>query len=159
MSGKEVRLYDVASLMTMEASIAKGYITLLGGMPQENSKGKKKRLTEDQIMLGFASLADGNVIDACFGVTALTKKDSPARKATQDAKMVLIDAVDNNEDIRKLAVQTYRTAFRIVVTLDERVNKLNCFTRCFQYGKIQRQAEVAMSEAFDKLQKAVDESK
>lgn len=138
----------------MDGSIAEGYVVLLGGNASKNGKGKKK-LTEDQIMLGFAALADGNVVDACFGITALTKKDSPARKASQDAKTLLIDAVDMNEDIRKLAVQTYRTAFRVIMAFDERVGKLNCLTWCFSYGKIQREAEDALREAFKTLRKAI----
>lgn len=150
-------LYDKASLLNVTSSMAHGYIVLLGGIQEQSaSKGKKKKKVNDSsIDLAFAALVDGNVVDACFGITSSSKRSSSAAGVSKEIKEVLRHVVDKNESVKKIAVEAYRNAFRVVVSFEEKVKKLNFFTFCLKYGKLQRDAECALKEAFENLEDAI----
>jgi hypothetical protein len=157
------KLYDIEALMGMKSSEASGFVILLneGPSPPKNKstkKNKSKKEEDDGSALAFMSLTSGNVIDACFGVVHPSRKDAtPARSSAQAAKRLLAEC-DTTEAFRKIAVKAYCKAFEAAIRHNEEMGKLNCITRCFRAGKIERQTEKDIHAAFVSLVKAVGES-
>lgn len=146
-------------MMEIKESVANGFVVLLkGGAPSPKSSSKKKKET-DGLPLAFMSLTSGNVIDACFGVENSSRRDdTPARRSAQEAK-TLLEECDTADSFRQTAVSAYWEAFEVVINYNERMNKLNCFTRCFRSKKIRRETEEEIRIAFSSLVTAVGESR
>jgi len=159
---RKTKLYDVESMMNLEKSVANGFVILLkGGEPSRGSKKKKSEKKNDNgsDALAFLALTSGNVIDACFGViNPNIRKESPARRSAQEAK-VLLEECDTTDSFRQTAVDAYGDAFEVIITYNDRMNKLNCLTRCFRSREIRRQTEEKIHTAFASLLKAVEESR
>jgi len=153
-------LYDPASMMNMDPELARGFIVLMGGKVEKNGKVSTPKppgpgaVDEANATLGFLALTEGNTVEACFGVNAVTT-GRQGRKQAQQVKVLLADAVDGNEDIRRLAVRTYQGAFRIVYRFGEKKRRLNVFTRCLCYRKMQEKAQKDLRENFQLLEEAV----
>jgi hypothetical protein len=175
-------LYDATCMLHIKAEVAHGYVVLLGGTSEQcgkpSPKGARRKpkhttsssvpsttTTNDDdaaIVLGFLALLEGNVMDACFGIhsmTIATKQGNPPKSAVQrqlqhiqQVKDILSDAADENDDIRRLAVEVYRQAFVVCMRYHARVKRLHCCNACFHYGKIRCEAEHDLQEAFAKLQ-------
>jgi hypothetical protein len=145
--------YDEACLLVMDRQIAQGYVTILGGSGTPDAGGTT--IDESSITLGFLALTEGNAVDACFGVSSISNKDARGKKMAKEVKQVLAIAADSNDAIRRMAVLSYQQAFLIVVRFNDRTKKLNWFTRCFCYGKIQKQATARLKENFEHLEEAV----
>ena len=148
-------LYDIASMLEMDASLAQGFLILLSGDAQEQPQ---KGPSQQTIMLGFAALTDGNVIDACFGVGPQRSSANATPQATtciKNAKAALASAGDNSSKIPKLAVNTFSKAFRILLQYHQDVKKLNFITKCFKMGSLQASCQKEMEETFGALQEAV----
>lgn len=143
--------YDEACLLVMDRQIAQGFVTLLGGTPDAGDTV----IDESKVALGFISLIEGNAVDACFGVSSISSKDAKGKKMAKEVKEVLAIAADSNDAIRRMAVLTYQHAFLIVVRFNDKTNKLNWFTRCFCYGKLQKQTFARLKENFAHLEEAV----
>ncbi|CAJ1931892.1 unnamed protein product [Cylindrotheca closterium] len=76
------KLYDAESMMEIEKSVAQGYITLLGGNQDADADPA----------LSFMALTQGNVIDACFGVSSASMSRgevTPNMQAARAAKALL----------------------------------------------------------------------
>jgi len=164
-SRKDIVLYDPTSMVQIDKQLAHGYVVMLGGPPsakdEERPKGAKKRkIDEDAITLGFLALTQGNVVDACFGIRGNCAKP-PANAGTQvkRIKSMLTAAADSSDGIRRRAVETYRQAFLEILRFHEQVAKLNFFTSCFRYGKIQHETELTLQEIFQRLQEVVATSR
>lgn len=171
------RLYDAESMMHIDGSVANGFVILLNGgaspspktkkppSPKKGTKRSKQKQSQgaagdDHTSLAFMALTCGNVLDACFGVTnpsARRREDTPARRSAQAAKD-LLDECATTDSFRRTAVEAYCDAFKAVVVHDEKMSKLNCFTRCFRARKIRRDTEASLSSAFSTLAMAAADS-
>lgn len=159
---QEIQLYDDAVMLQMKKAICQGYMTLLtGGIPvpeqplkkKRNKKGKRSKDTDDPaVVLAFAALTTGNVIDACFGVTMASKPSATVISLIKEAKRAMFAADDANENAAKLAVEAYRAAFQTIIRMNEKLDKLNVFTRCFNEGKIRKQTSKKLSSDFYMLE-------
>lgn len=142
-----VRLYDAEALMEVSPDVAHGYLVLL-------SSNKNEDLT-----LAFASLVDGNVLDACFGShPQRIDSTSPAWRECRDAKAALSAASDSSEGLAQLAVETYANAFTIVVNYHSSVKRMNWCIRCFRRGSKRVKAKHDLEQAFRTLTQAVTAS-
>jgi hypothetical protein len=144
--------YDEACLLVMDRQIAQGFVTILGGRGLDAGD---TGIDESKVTLGFLALTEGNAVDACFGVSSISSKDAKGKKMAKEVKRLLATAADSNEAIRRMAVLTYQQAFLIVVRFNDKTKKLNWFTRCFCYGKLQKQAIARLKENFAHLEEAV----
>mmetsp|Transcript_5164 Transcript_5164/g.7857 ORF Transcript_5164/g.7857 Transcript_5164/m.7857 type:complete len:199 (-) Transcript_5164:1386-1982(-) len=179
-----VILYDAEATLDVNRDIALGFVVLLSGgvfnqsSTLENkgrrwSKGRKNsspvelvpntdqpiEVDENNLMLAFMALIDGNVVDACFGVPQQRRDTSkPAFRRVQEAKALLSTAADTSDSIHSLAVETYHRAFLIVIDYNDQMDKANCCTRCSKQKKIHRNAKNALKDAFDQLQEAIANS-
>ena len=122
---------------------------------------------DEDVSLAFMALTSGNVLDACFGSnTSLgsTRQRTPASRAVSDAKWLLQECDDNivdddggSESFRKTAVHAYCDAFKVVVVHNDKMKKLNCFTRCFKTKKIRVESEKNLQGAFEQLATVINE--
>ena len=144
--------YDEACLLVMDRQIAQGFVTILGGTPDV---GDTVVIDESKVTLGFLALTEGNAVDACFGVSSISNKDAKGKKMAKEVKQILAIAADSNDAIRRMAVLSYQQAFLVVVRFNDKTKKLNWFTRCFCYGKLQKQATARLKENFEHLEEAV----
>mmetsp|Transcript_8365 Transcript_8365/g.20128 ORF Transcript_8365/g.20128 Transcript_8365/m.20128 type:complete len:164 (-) Transcript_8365:134-625(-) len=145
------KLYDAESMMEIEKSVAQGYITLLGG-----------NCADADPALSFLALTQGNVIDACFGVSSASisrGEVTPNMQSARTAKALLDECALNStrEQFQQLAVTSYKNAFEEVVAHNQRRSKLNCITRCCRPKKVRKKAEQQLKAAFLELAKAVGE--
>lgn len=154
-----LRLYDAASLLEVDGEVARGFVVLLGGTPDDLKRNKSSQrsfaMDDSQVTLGFLAIMEGSVLDACFGIDRLSPKDARGRKHVREAKDLLADAADNNDDIRKLAVAAYQRAFAVVYAFQLKARRLHFFNRCFCFGKLQKQAQAGLKEAFVHVEEAV----
>jgi len=158
-------LYDPASMLQMDKEVARGFIVLMGGTPpssgsggSSNSGGKvASDIDDNTVTLGFLALTEGNTVEACFGVNGMVAggKNDQGKKCARQVKSLLADAVDANEDVRKLAVIAYQRAFRTVFTYREKVGRLNVFTYCFCYRKLQKKAQKSLKDIFSHLEEVI----
>ena len=163
-SFKRVQLYDELSMMEMKKSLCEGYVTLLTGgahVPEQPRSGKKsKSKKEDEsILLAFAALTTGNVVDACFGVTMASKKSKRVEQLIKDAKNALHDAYDTNGRVAAVATEAYKKAFHTVIDMNTKIDKLNFFTKCFSEGKIRKNASQKLAEHFLTLEQMIADTK
>jgi hypothetical protein len=155
---KTVVLYDMQVLMEMKSSLCQGYTTLLTGACAEQSadapgldEAKTKALT-----LAFASLTSGNVIDACFGLTLSSKGDHAfTQTMIKEAKNALDAAATTNELVEKVAVDSYKNAFKAVIAMNHKLEKLNFFTQCFFEKTIRNTAMEQIQHDFFQLEHAI----
>ncbi|GKY95978.1 hypothetical protein MPSEU_000558300 [Mayamaea pseudoterrestris] len=162
-SHKSLMFYDLDCMLNVSTSLANGYIVILaGGAPKEsvlNAQGcvvnQPIEKEADNIVLGFLALTEGNVIDSCFGVSPVTSKMSSSRKYVERLKSLLLSAADENDDIRRLAVDTYIEIFGVLLQYQGQLRNLNCFTRCFRYGRLRRQAQANLERVFETLKHAI----
>eukprot|EP00934_Nitzschia_sp_Nitz4_P003976 Nitzschia sp. Nitz4//scaffold182_size44100//34188//34688//NITZ4_007259-RA/size44100-processed-gene-0.44-mRNA-1//1//CDS//3329539580//3966//frame0 len=149
------KLYDAEALMSVDASVANGFVVLLTSPGQNTATG-----TSDQprdVSLAFMALVQGNVLEACFGVLHPSRReDTPASRSSREGKE-LLEECDSTDTFRQCAVDAYRTAFLAVVNYRTKYDRLNCLTRCFRAKKLQRQCETELHEAFLNLAKAIAE--
>jgi hypothetical protein len=152
-------------MLVMDRQLAQGSVAILGGSaPSSNAAASKPAVVgmptdllidESAVTLGFLALTEGNTVDACFGVSSISNKDARGKMMAKEVKQRLVAAADSNDAIRRLAVLTYQQAFRTVVGFHHEAKKLNCFTRCFCYGKLQRKTLARLKENFAHLEEAV----
>jgi hypothetical protein len=152
-------------MLQVDAQMGHGFVIILGGMtaipPANNkkkgqSRGKNKIDDDNAVMLGYLALTEGNVIDACFGIkNQADKSKKTAMEQAKKVKRLISNAADSSDAVRRLAVETYRKAFVHVLEFHKEVAKLNFFTKCFNYGKIQHAAEMALKDDFAQLKEAV----
>jgi hypothetical protein len=150
-------------MLNVDAQMGHGFVIILGGMTgiapankKKQSRGKNKIDDDNAVMLGYLALTEGNVIDACFGIK--NQADKGKKSSVEQAKRVkrlITNAADSSDSVRRLAVETYRKAFVHVLEFHKEVAKLNFFTKCFNYGKIQHDAEMSLKHDFAQLQEAV----
>lgn len=168
-----VPLYDPVCMLDINREVASGYLILLMGGPETTLSAQKKRrgkrdrsltssvtdihLEDNVVNLSFLALTDGNVLNACFGApTQLCATASPSYRMAQNAKSALAAAADSSDAVRKLAVQSYVAAFRVIVYYNEKVEGMSVCTRCFKQAKLHEQAEQDLKVAFRSLSEAVD---
>jgi hypothetical protein len=154
-SSKNVPLYEPTAMLEMKSSICQGYITLLTGACEQAKGENVKEAREKALTLAFASLADGNVIDACFGMRISSKENSFARTLIKEAKSAIDEAVMSNERIERVAVEAYKNGFQTVISMNKELKKLNIFTACFLEKKIRRKAAAKLENDFLQLEQAV----
>jgi hypothetical protein len=168
MSGKplvnndqSIPLYDASCMLQVDAQMAHGFVVLLSGKsfakaPKEQSRSNKHKVDDNTVMLGFLALTQGNVVDACFGITRVQdKKKKSSIEQAKRVKNLIADAADSSDGIRYLAVEAYRQAFQEISDFHQQVSKLNFFTSCFRLAKIQHDTEMLLKAAFAQLQEAV----
>ena len=166
---QEIQLYDDAIMLQMKKTICQGYITLLtGGIPipeqaPKKKKSKKAKRSKDgddpAVVLAFAALTTGNVIDVCFGVTMASKPSPTVVSLIKDAKRALFAADDASENAAKLAVEAYRAAFQTIIRMNDKLDKLNIFTKCFNEGKIRKQTSKQLEADFYMLEQILADNK
>ena len=153
------KLYDQDSMLSMDRSVASGFVVLLGGA---EATSKKEMTKKGDISLGFLALTQGNVLDACFGVVHPSRReDTPATRSARAGKEMLDDAAATqsaSEAFQRIAVEAYCEAFQAVLDYKDDDARLNCITRCFRARKIRRKAEKALRAAFSGLAEAIGES-
>jgi hypothetical protein len=143
-------------MLVMDQQLAHGFVTILGGSPPLPKAATSQGLIDEgAVTLGFLALTEGNTVDACFGVSSISSKDARGKMMAKGVKQLLAAAADSNDDIRRLAVLTYQQAFRDVVRFHDKSKKLNFFTRCFCYGKLQQKTLARLKENFSHLDEAV----
>lgn len=153
-----IPFYDPQVMITMPKPLAQGYISLLsGGDPKGMENLRRNRIKRSAVEMGFLALTEGNVVEACFGISQqLATRDSPKVAATvRRIKNLLEQTADSNETICKLAVGSYLKAFEIVINGRDEIDQLNFFTRCFFLGKVAKKTQQELQEAFAMLQEAV----
>lgn len=163
------KLYDAESIMAIPGNVANGFVVLLhGGPPPSKSSSSKTKQSppQDDVSLAFMALTSGNVLDACFGVSQPSRRvtagdRTPAGRAAADAKALLGECDTNDttheETFKRTAVRAYGDAFKVVVVHADKMQKLNCFTRCFRTKKIRTQTEKDLREAFAQLAQMINE--
>ena len=166
---QEIQLYDDLAMLQMKKSLCQGYIILLtGGVPppeqplkkKKNKKGKRCKDADDPaVVVAFAALTTGNVIDACFGVTMASKPSPQVVSLIKEAKSALFAADDASENAAKLGVDAYKAAFQTIVRMHDKLAKLNFFTKCFNEGKIRNQASKQLESDFYMLEQIVADNK
>jgi hypothetical protein len=158
-SSKHVPLYDAVSMMEINSSICQGYVTLLTGTCEQAKGGSEQKEAREKVLtVAFASIADGNVIDACFGVRISTKENAFATTLVKEAKSAIDEAVTANENIERVAVEAYKKGFQAVIEMHKRLDKRSIFTGCFKEKKIRREAKTKLETAFFQLEQAVTSS-
>ena len=161
-----ISFYDFDCMLGISSSVANGYVILLTGGkaagPALDTEGRVKKSEtcreSENSLLGFLALTEGNVVDACFGVHAVAIKKSSAMQQVNKVKSLLLAASDDNNDIRQLAVETYRGAFEILLQYQGKLRKLNFFTRCFRYRGLVRDTSTNLQRAFEELSDALQSS-
>ena len=140
-----VRLYDAEALMEVSPDLAHGYLVLLSSN------------TNEDLTLAFASLVDGNVLDACFGSRPQDKHPSsnPKWQECRVAKAALSAASDSSQGLAQLAVETYTNAFTIVLNYHSSVKRMNWCIRCFRGRSKRVKAKHDLEQAFRTLTHAV----
>lgn len=152
---EEIILYDMAAMVTMNAQIADGYLSLL----TPSKAGKKKKDRENAYMVAFMALTDGNVVDACFGLQNYSKdRDHNGAVFCRRAKTLIAEAADTSDAVTKLAVDAYREAFAIVVDTDKKLKKMNFLIRCFFSGGVLRRQRESIQKAFARLEESIQSS-
>lgn len=161
-SSPVVHLYDPVCMLDLSRDVASGYlILLLGGPPERPSPSSKRDRTaaeidDGAITLAFLALTDGNVLNACFGVPSqLQDASSPSYRMALQAKRALAEAADTSDAVRRLSVETYAKAFRIVLEEKKQEECLSPCSRCFKLPQLRREAEADIGEAFRELSEAV----
>ena len=164
---RTISFYDLGCMLDITSSIANGYVIMLAGgnaaEPALDADGRVNKKPEtsqesENTLLGFLALTEGNVVDTCFGVSAVANKKSPAMKQVVQVKFLLMAAAYDNDDIRQLAVETYRGAFEILLKYQGKLRRLNLFTRCFRYRGLVRETRSNLHRAFEELNDAVQSS-
>lgn len=145
------KLYNSDEMMSIEKSVARGYITLLGGSKDAD------------VNLSFAALTQGNVIDVCFGVSSVASSSgeiTPSIICAKGAKALLEECSLNStsDQFKPLAVNAYKNGFEEVVAHNDRMKELNCITRCCRPKTVRKKTEQQLKAAFLGLAKAVGES-
>lgn len=141
-------------MMDIKRNVAAGFVILLNG-PQTSSDASNEN---EGLPLAFMSLTSGNVLDACFGVVNPSHRDdTPARRSARDAK-ALLDDRDTTDSFRLIAVNSYCEGFKAVINYKEKMDKLNCFIKCFRSKKIRADSEQKVRRAFSPLVTALEES-
>lgn len=166
-SSPVVHLYDPVCMLDCSRDVASGYLILLQGGPSAPSPSPQKRrgkrdrtapdIDEGAVTLAFLALTDGNVINACFGAPSqlLNASSSPSHTMAQRAKRALADAADTSDAVRRLSVETYAKAFRIVLEEKDQEERLSPCSRCFKHAQLRREAEADLQVAFWTLSEAV----
>lgn len=152
---KKVPLYDPVAMMELKSSICQGYLTLLSGTSERAKSGDDKETRERAMELAYASLADGNVIDACFGMRIASKENSFATTSIKEAKNAIDEAATSSERVERVAVEAYKSGFQTVIETNSRLDKLNIFTACFLEKKIRRKATSKLENDFLQLEQAI----
>lgn len=158
-------LYDAASMLEMDAEVARGFIVLLGGeVPMDGRRRRTNNaspqelvasLDDSALTLGFLALTQGNTVDACLGVSGVSSRDSKGRQCARKVKELLADAADSNADLQRMAVGAYQEAFHVIFNFAKRAGRLNFFTRCFCYRRFRDEAEMDLKAAFQHLDEAI----
>mmetsp|Transcript_14287 Transcript_14287/g.18020 ORF Transcript_14287/g.18020 Transcript_14287/m.18020 type:complete len:208 (+) Transcript_14287:94-717(+) len=183
----KLMLYEVDSTLEIGSSIAMGFLVLLtsgkeGRYNPDAAKHKKssccaggtlpdtsehttegnevEKASAEELSLAFASLTDGNMIDACFGINPMggSRYDDASKYATQSsktAKETLRNAADGNDDVKRLAVEAYVKCFRTVVDYNDEIVSLNFVSFCFKSQKLREDAEKKLIDSFEDLYDAL----
>ena len=153
---EEIILYDMAAMVTLNAQIANGYVSLL--TPSKSGKEKKDR-ENAAYTVAFMALTDGNVVDAAFGLQAYSKdRDHNGSVFCRRAKTLIAEAADTSDAVTTLAVDAYREAFTIVVDTDKKLQKMNFLIRCFFSGRVLRRQRESIQKAFTRLEESIQSS-
>jgi hypothetical protein len=180
---ESVPLYDYESTLNITRDIADGFLIFLSGgsnsaklMKKQSSKKKPKsernkalsksdsaqqQMSDSDILLAFAAITDGNILDATFGVHTCggikRHKDTSeiAYNRARAAKDALREAADSSEEIRRLAVVTYCRCFENVISYHHGLDELNLLSWCYKHQKVYDKARVDLKETFNGLSEAV----
>lgn len=147
-------LYEPVSMLEIRQDVAEGFLILLSG---------RDDTTDNDNSLAFLALTDGNVIDTCFGArsprqaSATMETVLAARRAAR-AKALLKNTAESsqeNNNLKELAIETYATAFQIVMDYQRSTSRLNCCIKCCLQRKLHRTAVRDLSQTFHPLLEAV----
>ncbi|KAL7573169.1 hypothetical protein ACA910_018832 [Epithemia clementina (nom. ined.)] len=78
-----IPLFDFQVMMCLEPSVAQGYITLLCGGDDPSTQQKRlkeNRIRRSAIPAGFLAITEGNVLDACFGISQQQPQPQPQKQ-------------------------------------------------------------------------------
>lgn len=186
-----VPLLDIEAALEIPKDVADGYLILLSGGKISAKTIKEKRLKKDakrnksspsggnrgstsstavaasvasEVNFAFATLSDGNVIDAAFGVESngglkRSKTTSEiAFNAAKAAKQALMGASISSEHIKKLAVEKYIRLFEIIIELHLDLENIGFIAWCVKHQKIQEKAVEEMKNVFGPLNEAIASS-
>lgn len=172
-ASSNILLYDPVCMLDISREVASGYLILLMGgpdktpSPQKKRRGKRDRasattaasdeINDDTLNLSFVALTDGNVVNACFGAPS-QPSSSPSYQMARNAKAALAHASDSSDSVRMLAVQSYASAFRVVMDYNDQIAKLSPCSRCLKEAAIRKAAELDLRASFRTLSEAVDAS-
>lgn len=148
-------LYDENALIDLDSQKVQGYLILLTGAAAPMATSETGKISKQAIMLGFSALTDGNVVDACFGLSNPKSTSAQGKKSVQEVKSALGAASDSSDAIPRIAVTAYSKAFRTLLNHQGEVKKLNFITRCFFYGGIVKKAKAEIEEDFVPLKEAL----
>jgi hypothetical protein len=154
-SSKNVLLYDTVAMLDLKSSICEGYITLLTGSCEQAKVKNDREEREKAFTLAFASLADGNVVDACFGMRISSKENNFTTTLIKEAKSAIDEAANFNERSERIAVEAYKNGFKTVIEMNTKLDKLNIFTACFLEKKIRNKATAKLENNFLQLEQAI----
>jgi hypothetical protein len=104
----EIILYDMTALWDTPTHICDGYVALL----QPTRAGSQRKDRENAYILAFMALTEGNVVDACFGVSNYQSRgdDNKGAAFARKAKALIGQAADSSDGVKTLAVDTYRSS-------------------------------------------------
>ena len=169
----DVALYDPNSMLELSSSLCQGYVTLLSaGKASEQARGghsgSSNNIDNNHIELAYASISDGNVIDVCFGVTSYSSASKASASTLQrikDAKEIIDDLINsdlnhNDDDENEIAfeetvVRAYCTSFQHIIQMQDRMKRLNVFTKCFCSQRMRHQTIQSIRENFYPLQQNI----
>jgi hypothetical protein len=151
-------LYEPSAMLELDAQMAQGYAILLTGAQEQSLRTKKHAGPSRQtIMLGFAAMTDGNVVEACFGVRQAhgSSASDTVKRDIKNVKNALSEAQQSDNKIALVAVTAYAQAFQVIAAFRSELDKMNFITKCFRYGGIRNNALEALQKCFAPLQEAL----
>jgi hypothetical protein len=152
---EEIILYDMTALLDIAPHVAQGYVSLL----TPTLAGKNAADQENAYTLAFLALTEGNVVDACFGISNYTtNSDHKGTAFARRAKNLIGLAGDVSDNVQTLAVDTYRQAFEAVLEMYNHRRQVFFLWRCFLIGGIQRRGREKITKAFTRLEEALQSS-
>lgn len=117
-------------------------------------------------LLSFASIIDGNVIEACFGISSNTKKHNnhkPPNRSIQerlvkDAKTAICDAVHINDTLKTNIIIAYQNAFQCIVNYHCDLKSIPYIIRCTQIPTLRRNVSISLHNIFESIEYTIQDT-
>merc|ERR1711862_134644 len=116
---------------------------------------------DNSVLLPFAALTDGNIIDACFGNQAQGgikfAGSTYSIKAATCAKQILNEfaELDQHHRHKYIAINAYKKCFEVVIDYHNKIESLGLISTCWKAQTMRRKAEDDLRLSFSPLIQAI----